>query len=97
MGTRERMAIAAHLHVLLRRHLGRVSDVEWMARNREYAESLAALAKASGQGELSEWAARLVHAFDIDGGPPSEPVRSVPPGSAPAEPQPAPKYVRGLR
>lgn len=33
----ERISIAAHLHVLLRRKTGRVTDTEWMATNRDYA------------------------------------------------------------
>lgn len=97
MSTRERMAIAAHFHVLLRRHLGRVTDVEWMARNREYADTLVKLAQATSHTELREWAARLVHSFEHDVGPPSEPPKSVPPGAPPAEPQPPVRYVRGLR
>jgi hypothetical protein len=100
MGTRERMAIAAHFHVLMRRHLGRVTDVEWMVTHRDYADAMVKVAQASPHGELSEWAARLVHSFDHDTGPPTEPPRSVPPGShgAPAAgPTPPPRYVRGLR
>ena len=33
----ERVAIAARLHVALRRKVGRVTDTEWMAANAEYA------------------------------------------------------------
>ena len=33
----QKLAIAAHLHVLLRRKTGRVTDTEWMADNLEYA------------------------------------------------------------
>ena len=33
----DKLAIAAHLHVLLRRKTGRVTDTEWMAVNAEYA------------------------------------------------------------
>ena len=33
----ERLAIAAHLHVVLRRKTGRVTDTEWMAGNQLYA------------------------------------------------------------
>lgn len=35
----EKLAIAAHLHVLLRRKTGRVTDTEWLAANAEYAEA----------------------------------------------------------
>ena len=99
MSTNNRMAIAAHFHVLLRRHLGRVTDVEWMARNRDYADAMVKLAQASAHTDLCEWAARLVHSFEHDSGPVSEPPRSVPPGTAAPAPQPQPptRYVRGLR
>jgi hypothetical protein len=100
MSTRERTAIAAHFHVLLRRHVGRVTDVEWMVRNREYADALVKLAQASLHPELREWAARLAHSFDHpspDSGPLTEPPRSVPPGAPASEAPPAQRYVRGLR
>lgn len=41
MSTSEKIAIAAHLHVLLRRKTGRVTDTEWMAANHEYAREIA--------------------------------------------------------
>ena len=37
MSEADKLAIAAHLHVLLRRKTGRVTDTEWMAVNAEYA------------------------------------------------------------
>ena len=33
MSDSDKLAIAAHLHVLLRRKTGRVTDTEWMAAN----------------------------------------------------------------
>ena len=36
----ERLAIAAHLHVVLRRKTGRVTDTEWMACNQAYAQAM---------------------------------------------------------
>lgn len=45
----EKIAIAAHLHVLLRRKTGRVTDTEWMASN----------AEKDGHTDLGEWAAKL--------------------------------------
>jgi hypothetical protein len=41
----EKIAIAAHLHVLLRRKVGRVTDTEWMASNREYAMEIVRFAR----------------------------------------------------
>lgn len=56
-------ALAAHLNVQLRRHSGRVTDVEWMVANAEYAQVVIQLAKttASSEGvpELAIWAARF--------------------------------------
>lgn len=59
----EALAIAAHLHVLLRRKTGRVTDTEWMASNPEYAHAIVAFARdqANGDGltELQPWADKL--------------------------------------
>jgi hypothetical protein len=56
-------ALAAHLHVQLRRRTGRVTDVEWMVSNSEYAHTIISLAKASaiteGAPELGVWATRF--------------------------------------
>jgi len=62
----ERLAMAAHLHVLLRRKTGRVTDTEWMASNTEYALEIVRFARAKAQEEghpdLAEWADKLEHA-----------------------------------
>jgi len=56
-------AIAAHLHVLLRRKTGRVTDTEWMATNPDYAREIVrhAREKAASDGhvELLPWADKL--------------------------------------
>jgi hypothetical protein len=66
MSSSERLAIAAHMHVLLRRKTGRVTDTEWMAENLEYALEIARFARAKaleeGHLELSEWAEKLERA-----------------------------------
>ncbi len=63
----EKLAIAAHLHVLLRRKTGRVTDTEWMAQNLDYAAEVVRFARArsveDGAPELAEWAARLEQAM----------------------------------
>lgn len=63
MPSSEKIAIAAHLHVLLRRKTGRVTDTEWMAANREYAAEITRFAreKASEDGhqDLAVWADKL--------------------------------------
>jgi len=62
----ERLAIAAHVHVLLRRKTGRVTDTEWMATNQDYAAEIARFAREKsteeGLAELAEWADKLEHA-----------------------------------
>jgi hypothetical protein len=93
----EKLAIAAHLHVLLRRKIGRVTDIEWMVQNNEYASEVIRVANAALEHpELQLWASRLQTALA------SEPVRS-PLEPAPTEPQraapavPPPRYVGSLR
>jgi hypothetical protein len=59
----EKLAIAAHLHVLLRRKTGRVTDTEWMASNTDYATEVVRFARESarkdGHADLEEWAGKL--------------------------------------
>ena len=49
--TNDLFAIAAHLHVVLRRKTGRVTDTEWMATNAEYATAMVAYARAQAASE----------------------------------------------
>ena len=66
MSTSEKLAIAAHLHVLLRRKTGRVTDTEWMAGNPQYAAEMVRFARAKAveeaAPELAEWAGKLERA-----------------------------------
>ena len=70
----ERLAIAAHLHVQLRRVTGRVTDTEWMARNLEYADAVVRFAceaaNDKAQPELAQLAQRMSAAM--------QPLRPVP-------------------
>lgn len=63
MADHDAFATAAHLHVLLRRKTGRVTDTEWMATNAEYATAMVAFARSQaateGHAELLPWADRL--------------------------------------
>ncbi len=63
MSATEKIAIAAHLHVLLRRKTGRVTDTEWMASNAAYAAEIVRFSreKAAEDGhiDLGVWADRL--------------------------------------
>ena len=63
MSSSEKIAIAAHLHVLLRRKTGRVTDTEWMAGNAEYAAEITRFAREKavedGHADLAAWADKL--------------------------------------
>ncbi len=70
MSNSERLAIAAHLHVMLRRRTGRVIDTEWLASNAEYAAEITRFSKAKAveenAPELEELAAKLeAIAFEV--------------------------------
>ena len=52
----ELLAIAAHLHVLLRRSCGRVTDTEWLAANAEYAAEIIRFAGSrKGRAARPSW------------------------------------------
>lgn len=55
----ERLGLAAHLHVALRRRLGRVTDVEWLIRDATYAREILALARDCGHADVQECARKL--------------------------------------
>ena len=63
MPSNEKIAVAAHLHVLLRRKTGRVTDAEWMATNHEYATEISRFAREKaaedGHADLIAWAGKL--------------------------------------
>jgi hypothetical protein len=63
MSTSEKMALAARMHIMLWRKTGRVTDTEWMARNREYAEEIIRFsmdyAQKEGHDDLAELAEKL--------------------------------------
>ena len=63
MTQNDALAAAAHLHVLLRRKTGRVTDTEWMAGNVEYARAMVRYAREKaredGHVELLPLADRL--------------------------------------
>lgn len=63
MSQNDAFAAAAHLHVLLRRKTGRVTDTEWMVSNPEYARAIVNYAREraneDGHAELLPLADRL--------------------------------------
>jgi hypothetical protein len=61
----EKFAIAAHLHVLLRRVNGRVTDVEWMIRSAEYAREVIRVARTEQHADLRKLADKLEAALNV--------------------------------
>jgi hypothetical protein len=55
----EKFAIAAHMHVVMRRTTGRVTDVEWMVKSPEYAREIVKAARAATQPDLHRLADKL--------------------------------------
>lgn len=104
MNENARLAIAAHLHVLLRRKVGRVTDTEWMAANDFYALEIVRFAREKAQEdnvpELIEWAdklERIVHE-SAAGTPPRRPlVETAAQVLRRRDDPPAPRYVGGIR
>ncbi|MGB3067438.1 MAG: hypothetical protein WBC18_02785 [Ottowia sp.] len=104
----ERLAIAARLHVALRRKTGRVTDTEWMASDATYGMAMSALAlahaKETDDADLQRLALLLRASLN------STQAQADKPAPAPAAPstpetgqalaklvQPVRRYVGGLR
>jgi hypothetical protein len=85
----ETLAIAAHLHVLLRRKTGRVTDTEWMAVNTDYALEIVRFARlsarADGHADLGDWADRLEAAVRTVAAPKSTVAQLFAPAAPPEE------------
>ncbi len=68
MTENDRIAIAARMHVALRRKTGRVTDTEWMAVDVDYAAELVRLARAwaaeHGDDDLAAIATSLEAAME---------------------------------
>lgn len=112
MQNSEKIALAAHLHVLLRRKTGRVTDTEWMVMNADYAREVVRYAKAQAlerqDPELDAYARKL-EAGLLPAPPAPAPVasgsalerlreRAAAPTARPGEERPAaPRYIGGLR
>ena len=96
-----KLAIAAHLHVLLRRKTGRVTDTEWMATNMDYAQEIIRFAHAKAvednHPDLAEWAQKL--AASMAPPVPASPklTHMIPPLSMLSAATEVGRYMRGLR
>lgn len=100
----ERLAIAAHLHVALRRKTGRVTDTEWMASDTAYGQAMAQFAlnyaRSHQDAELERLALRF--AASLPGAPaPAAATMGTAGGAAdaaaPGLVASAKRYVGGLR
>ena len=65
MSQSERIGIAAHLHVALRRKAGRVTDIDWMAVNDVYAHEVVRIAKAKAEEDGDAALLELAHKFEL--------------------------------
>lgn len=63
MNDSERLAIAAHLHVALRRKTGRVTDTEWMASDTAYGQAMAQFALNHARSQQDAELERLALRF----------------------------------
>ncbi|WP_321166253.1 MULTISPECIES: hypothetical protein [unclassified Hydrogenophaga] len=81
MSTTDVFAIAAHLHVLLRRKTGRVTDTEWLASNADYAREIVRFtrekATAGEHADLLALADKLEAAIPLIAAPGRKPLLQV--------------------
>jgi hypothetical protein len=93
----ERFALAARLHVMLRRKAGRVTDTECLASNQDYAAEIVRfsteVAKNGGHDDLAE----LVGKFATVMWPPSAPAATLKKTGLGHEDPGKIRYVGGIR
>jgi hypothetical protein len=107
MSQNEAFAAAAHLHVLLRRTTGRVTDTEWMVANADYARAIVRFARDKAASESLPELLPLADRLETLVAPPvATPPRPAakPPGSAAvtatqtaAAPDVSARYIGRLR
>ncbi|MBI5919323.1 MAG: hypothetical protein HY849_08130 [Nitrosomonadales bacterium] len=95
VGTREQIfSIAGRMHVLLRREMNRIIDVEWACENAAYAQEIIRISEQSTMPELHDLAVRLREIYPaVNPGKVIAPTLVVAP---PPEPK-AERYVGSLR
>lgn len=100
MTENERIAIAARLHVALRRKTGRVTDTEWMAVNADYATEVVRFARAHATEHNDAELAAIADRLELAMAPivAAARLREALLRQAAGTPGgPAPRYVGGLR
>lgn len=63
--------LLGRIHLLMRRVLNRITDVEYMRINADYAREIVRIAEGSDNAELHELCAKLRIAMELDGPPPA--------------------------
>lgn len=66
------LGLLGRIHVLMRRVTNRITDVEYMRTNKEYAREIVRLAGETGHAELIELCDRLRAAMELDPPPESD-------------------------
>ncbi len=97
------LGLLGRIHVMMRRVANRITDVEYMRVNKDYAREIVRLASATGNAELAELCGRLRVAMELD--PPPEAENSLPQqgllerlrAARPAATHPVDRYVGSLR
>ncbi|KOR29680.1 hypothetical protein TI03_01720 [Achromatium sp. WMS1] len=64
MSSNERLGLASRLHLLLRRNTGRVTDIEWLAVNADYAKEIIRFARLRTVGDETSELTQLVDRFE---------------------------------
>ena len=70
--------LLGRIHLLMRRVCNRITDVEYMRINKDYAREIVRLAAASGNGELVDLAGRLRLAMELDQPDPGKSAEAAP-------------------
>ena len=98
--------LLGRIHLLMRRVSNRITDVEYMRVNKDYAREVVRLAMATGNPELAELSARLRLAMELDAPAPEADLATerVGPGllerlrtARPEATHPTQRYVGSLR
>jgi hypothetical protein len=93
----ERFALAARLHVMLRRKAGRVTDTEWLAKNQAYAAEIVRFAIEFAKSEGHDDLAQLAEKFAASMSPPSAPTATYKKIDLGHEEPAKIRYVGGIR
>lgn len=97
--------LLGRIHLLMRRVANRITDVEYMRVNKDYAREIVRLGTATGNPELAELCSRLRQAMELDAPPPPAPAPSEEaPGllgrlrtGRPSATHPTERYIGSLR